>query len=109
MGSPTFAGGRSRTASTSSSTSPSTPRECSPACTACSIAEAIPRRAAGKRSAILTRHIGPSHVPHALIVEDDADSAEMLAEIVAAEGFSTATAGSLLDARRQLAFRKPDI
>jgi len=48
-------------------------------------------------------------VPHALIVEDDADSAEMLAEIVAAEGFSTATAGSLLDARRQLAFRTPDI
>ena len=48
-------------------------------------------------------------MPHALIVEDDADSAEMLAEIVAAEGFSTATAGSLLDARRQLAFRTPDI
>jgi len=48
-------------------------------------------------------------VPHALIVEDDANSAEMLAEIVAAEGFSTATAGSLLDARRQLAFRPPDI
>ena len=48
-------------------------------------------------------------MPHALIVEDDTDSAGMLAEIVAAEGFSTATAGSLLDARRQLAFRTPDI
>lgn len=48
-------------------------------------------------------------MPHALIVEDDANSAEMLAEIVAAEGFSTATAGTLLDARRQLAFRTPDI
>lgn len=46
---------------------------------------------------------------HALIVEDDENSAEMLAELVAAEGFSTATAGSLHDACRQYVFRQPDI
>ncbi len=46
---------------------------------------------------------------HALIVEDDENSAEMLAEIVSAEGFSTATAGSLHDACRQYAFRPPDL
>ncbi len=46
---------------------------------------------------------------HALIVEDDENSAEMLAELVSAEGFSTATAGSLHDARRQYAFRQPDV
>jgi DNA-binding NtrC family response regulator len=46
---------------------------------------------------------------HALIVEDDENSAEMLAELVAAEGFSTATAGSLHDASRQYAFRRPDV
>jgi len=48
-------------------------------------------------------------VPHALIVEDDANSAAMLAEVVTAEGYSTATAGSLRDARRQLSFRPPDV
>ncbi|MCD6679944.1 MAG: sigma-54 dependent transcriptional regulator [Burkholderiaceae bacterium] len=46
---------------------------------------------------------------HALIVEDDENSAEMLAELVSAEGFSTATAGSLHDAYRQYAFRQPDV
>ncbi|MDT3677963.1 MAG: sigma-54 dependent transcriptional regulator [Burkholderiaceae bacterium] len=46
---------------------------------------------------------------HALIVEDDENSAEMLAELVSAEGFSTATAGSLHDACRQYAFRQPDV
>jgi len=48
-------------------------------------------------------------VPHALIVEDDANSAAMLAEVVTGEGYSTATAGSLRDARRQLSFRPPDV
>ncbi|MBN9429954.1 MAG: sigma-54-dependent Fis family transcriptional regulator [Burkholderiales bacterium] len=48
-------------------------------------------------------------MPHALIVEDDPNSADMLAELVAAEGFSTATAGSLHDARQQIAFRQPDV
>ncbi|PPE69771.1 sigma-54-dependent Fis family transcriptional regulator [Caldimonas thermodepolymerans] len=46
---------------------------------------------------------------HALIVEDDADSAEMMAALIASEGFTAATATSLRDARRQLALQEPDI
>ncbi|MCM5679466.1 sigma-54 dependent transcriptional regulator [Schlegelella sp. S2-27] len=46
---------------------------------------------------------------HALIVEDDADSAEMMAALIASEGFTAATANSLRDARRQLALQEPDI
>ena len=46
---------------------------------------------------------------HALIVEDDADSAQMMASLVGAEGFSAATARSLHDARRQMAMHQPDV
>jgi DNA-binding NtrC family response regulator len=46
---------------------------------------------------------------HALIVEDDPDAAEMMAALIAAEGFTAVTAHSLRDARRQLAMREPDI
>jgi two-component system response regulator AtoC len=46
---------------------------------------------------------------HALIVEDDADSAQMMAALVATEGFSAATARSLQDARRQMALQQPDL
>jgi two-component system, NtrC family, response regulator AtoC len=46
---------------------------------------------------------------HALIVEDDPDSARMMAALVANEGFSAATARSLEDARRQLALQQPDL
>ncbi|MBW3656317.1 MAG: sigma-54 dependent transcriptional regulator [Gemmatimonadetes bacterium] len=46
---------------------------------------------------------------HALIVEDDADAARMMAALVANEGFSAATAQSLRDARRQIALQQPDI
>jgi DNA-binding NtrC family response regulator len=46
---------------------------------------------------------------HVLIVEDDADSAEMLASLVADAGNTVATAGSLRDARRQLALQEPDL
>jgi two-component system, NtrC family, response regulator AtoC len=46
---------------------------------------------------------------HALIVEDDADSAQMMARLVGAEGFSAATARSLRDARRQMAMQQPDL
>jgi two-component system, NtrC family, response regulator AtoC len=46
---------------------------------------------------------------HALIVEDDADSARMMAALVGAEGFSAATARSLRDARRQMAMQPPDL
>ncbi len=46
---------------------------------------------------------------HALIVEDDADSARMMAALVTHEGFSAATARSLRDARRQMAMQPPDL
>ncbi|MDN3920663.1 sigma-54-dependent transcriptional regulator [Roseateles violae] len=46
---------------------------------------------------------------HALIVDDEADAAAMLAVLVAAEGFSVATARNLREARAQLALQPPDI
>lgn len=46
---------------------------------------------------------------HALIVEDDADAARMMAQLVSNEGFSAATAQSLREARRQLALQQPDV
>ncbi len=46
---------------------------------------------------------------HALIVEDDPDAAGALAELVRAEGFSTAIATSLAEAREQLMLRMPNL
>ncbi len=46
---------------------------------------------------------------HALIVEDDAEAARMVAAVASGEGLSAACAGSLLDARRQLALQAPDL
>ena len=46
---------------------------------------------------------------HALIVEDDEDAAQMMAALVATEGFSATTAHSLHDARRQMALQQPDL
>ncbi|HEY2977449.1 MAG TPA: response regulator, partial [Burkholderiaceae bacterium] len=46
---------------------------------------------------------------HALIVEDDADAAQMMAALVASDNFTVATAHNLGDARRQLALQPPDI
>ena len=46
---------------------------------------------------------------HALIVDDDVDSAAMLAALVAKEKFTVATAHTLRDARRQIALQTPDI
>ena len=48
-------------------------------------------------------------MPHALVVDDDADAAETMAMLIASEGFTVATAGSLRDARRQMAMQEPDI
>ncbi|MEY4563168.1 MAG: hypothetical protein RLZZ618_2445 [Pseudomonadota bacterium] len=48
-------------------------------------------------------------MPHALVVDDEPDSAETTAMLIATEGFTVATAGSLRDARRQLALQEPDI
>lgn len=61
-----------------------------------------------------SRHPGPWNptamlVNHALIVEDDADAARMVAALVASQGYSAATAPSLQDARRQLALQAPDL
>ena len=46
---------------------------------------------------------------HALIVDDDANACSMLAELVRGEGLTAATAGSLKEARRQMAILRPDI
>lgn len=46
---------------------------------------------------------------HALIVDDDVDSAEMMAALVATENFTVATAHTLRDARRRIALQTPDI
>jgi two-component system response regulator AtoC len=46
---------------------------------------------------------------HALIVEDDLDSAEMMAALIASEGFTVATCNNLREARAQLAMQAPDI
>ena len=48
-------------------------------------------------------------MPHALLVDDDADAAETMAMLIASEGFTVATAGSLRDARRQMSLQEPDI
>ena len=48
-------------------------------------------------------------MPHALIVDDDTNSATMLAELVADAGFTVMTAGSLKEARRNMAIRQPDV
>ena len=49
----------------------------------------------------------PMH--HALIVDDDADSASTLRELVAGERFTVAVAHTLRDARRQIALQQPDL
>ncbi len=48
-------------------------------------------------------------MPHALLVDDDADAAETMAMLIASEGFTVATAGSLREARRQMSLQEPDI
>ena len=48
-------------------------------------------------------------MPHALIVDDEPDTSETLAMLVATQGFTVATAASLRDARRQMVLQEPDI
>jgi two-component system, NtrC family, response regulator AtoC len=48
-------------------------------------------------------------VPHALVVDDDIDSAEMMAALIAAEGFSVSTANSMANARKRMALQAPDV
>ncbi len=47
-------------------------------------------------------------MPHILIVEDDASARTALGELVSTEGFTTALAGSLRDARIQMSRHSPD-
>ncbi|MHA6894877.1 sigma-54-dependent transcriptional regulator [Ralstonia pseudosolanacearum] len=47
-------------------------------------------------------------MPHILIVEDDASARAALGELVSAEGFTTAQAGSLRDAHIQISRHSPD-
>jgi len=46
---------------------------------------------------------------HVLVVDDERDAAETMAMLIADAGFTVSMAGSLRDARRQLAMRKPDL
>ena len=48
-------------------------------------------------------------MPHVLVIDDESDSAETMAMLIASEGFTVATAGSLRDARRQMALQVPDL
>ncbi|MEO8038575.1 MAG: sigma-54 dependent transcriptional regulator [Betaproteobacteria bacterium] len=46
---------------------------------------------------------------HVLIVDDEVDTANMMATLVATEGFTVAVASNLRDARRQIVLQKPDV
>ena len=48
-------------------------------------------------------------MPHALVVDDDRDSADMMAELIVAEGFTACTAHSLQEARSRMAMQVPDV
>ena len=48
-------------------------------------------------------------MPHALVVDDDTDSAASLRALIASENFTVAVAHSLRDARRQISLQQPDI
>jgi DNA-binding NtrC family response regulator len=48
-------------------------------------------------------------MPHALVVDDDHDSAASLRALIAGEQFTVAVAHNLRDARRQIALQQPDI
>ena len=48
-------------------------------------------------------------MPHALIVDDEPDTSETLAMLIATQGFTVATAASLREARRQMVLQEPDI
>ena len=48
-------------------------------------------------------------MPHALVVDDDVDSAASMRDLIASERFTVAVAHTLRDARRQLTLQEPDI
>jgi two-component system response regulator AtoC len=55
------------------------------------------------------QHLLGNNVGHALIVEDDEDSARMMSALVAREGHSAMCAGSIGAARRLMAMQRPDL
>ncbi len=48
-------------------------------------------------------------MPHVLIVDDDTNTREALAEITAAEGFTATVVGTIRDAQQQILLRRPDL
>jgi DNA-binding NtrC family response regulator len=48
-------------------------------------------------------------MPHALVVDDDVDSANSLRDLIAGENFTVAVAHNLRDARRQISLQQPDM
>jgi DNA-binding NtrC family response regulator len=48
-------------------------------------------------------------MPHALVVDDDPDSAASLRSLIAGERFTVAVAQTLRDARRQISLQPPDV
>jgi DNA-binding NtrC family response regulator len=48
-------------------------------------------------------------MPHALVVDDDTDSATSMRALIAGEQFTVAVAHNLRDARRQISLQQPDI
>jgi len=48
-------------------------------------------------------------MPHALVVDDDVNSAASMRDLIASERFTVAVAHTLRDARRQLTLQEPDI
>lgn len=48
-------------------------------------------------------------MPHALVVDDDMDSATSMRDLIASEHFTVALAHNLRDARKQIALQQPDV
>lgn len=48
-------------------------------------------------------------MPHVLIVDDDTDTLRALSQLVSQEGFTTAAAASLAEARQHMAQQRPDV
>jgi DNA-binding NtrC family response regulator len=48
-------------------------------------------------------------MPHALLVDDDTNTLSVLAGLVSREGFTTATAASLQEARQRMGEQRPDV
>lgn len=57
----------------------------------------------------MTQEKSLKNKPHALVVDDNADSAETLALLIEMEGFTVASAASLKQAREELHRQAPDL